>query len=79
MLTYKPTQGEPSVALLINKNLYSNKLLIGKEVVSPIQKQVKDFGKMLVSIAAFQPADGKKPTKKQLKLQNYCSTLVRVV
>ncbi len=66
METYKPTPGPPSVAVILNPALYKFGQFIGMHIVSPIQKEIPDFGRQLISIQAFQLANKKKVPKSQL-------------
>ena len=77
METYKPTAGPPEVAIVLNPNLYKFGQFIGAQIVSPIQREVPDFGKKLVSVSAFQLSSGKRSSVKVLtphikELLEYC-------
>lgn len=61
-------QEDVKVLLVMGKAQYSYKRFVGENFVGPLKKLgAENFGKNLQTVQAFENADKKKPTKKQLK------------
>lgn len=79
MLTESFAQGSKDIAFVIPQKYYNWKQFVGSNYGIAFKRLVPDFANRMITVASFELASGKKPTKKQVmphieELLEYCDT-----